>query len=565
MTLLSVVAMAVLQPRFRYSEHFGEQHLKRKTADEVRYRIDLPADFDSGRPTEVLFFATPNGNTIEQSLGCQPREGLDWHYDIQHIAAQWRTYSRSIKDRNVVLATVQAVSTSWPAWRRDTDQPNGRIRELVGEVLRFVPGDNETLVLSAHSGGGSFLHGYIEAGPIPDPVRRIIFLDANYSFSADTHLEPLKAWIGRGGQFVSYAYDDRNIELDGKKVVGPTGGTWRATQRIVDAFNLGSPAESDQRLAWSAKGLELKAEKNPENKILHTRLVEENGLLAALGGRWEYRGRRAYSEFIQPSPLVPLEAQKSLGALPPREPDAIGGNEFMKLLAYLDRDDQQKQILKEILAGNVPAHMRQLHAFQTRWEGKLMTFWALPDYLAVGSDDDWMRIPMQPKTAQVIADSLGCILPTRRLVDAIYEQADVRLEPQPLTKERESVFAFFQSHQLIEKQRAGRAGSIAGIKKDYVVTNQLVGRSDREAIYGWHWLTGDQIQPITTVHVDWYVDYSHGARLIHQMVDIDGELHKLSVVMANKELWPFATDEGPLKVTRYAPSASSSSSLLSVQ
>jgi len=33
-------------------------------------------------------------------------------------------------------------------------------------------------------------------------------------------------------RLVVIAYDDRNITLDGKPVVGPTGGTYRATERM---------------------------------------------------------------------------------------------------------------------------------------------------------------------------------------------------------------------------------------------------------------------------------------------------------------------------------------------
>ncbi|MBD3226047.1 MAG: hypothetical protein GF313_15070 [Caldithrix sp.] len=36
----------------------------------------------------------------------------------------------------------------------------------------------------------------------------------------------------------------------------------------------------------------------------------------------------------------------------------------------------------------------------------------LPDYLCIGSDSDYYRVPMGPQTAQIIADTLNGILPT---------------------------------------------------------------------------------------------------------------------------------------------------------
>jgi hypothetical protein len=57
--------------------------------------------------------------------------------------------------------------------------------------------------------------------------------------------------------------------------------------------------------------------------------------------------------------------------------------------------------------------------------GKLILLIILlhPIILALGTDDDWARIPLTPMAAQVIADSFHCFLPTRKMVNDIYEQA----------------------------------------------------------------------------------------------------------------------------------------------
>ena len=46
---------------------------------------------------------------------------------------------------------------------------------------------------------------------------------------------------------------------------------------------------------------------------------------------------------------------------------------------------------------------------------------------------------------------------------------------------------------------------------------------DRVAIYGWHYPSGQPIQPLSLVHEADYVDYSHGARLISRIAIVDGE------------------------------------------
>ena len=49
----------------------------------------------------------------------------------------------------------------------------------------------------------------------------------------------------------------------------------------------------------------------------------------------------------------------------------------------------------------------------------------MPDYLTVGSDTDFVRVPTTPMTAARIADAFGCARPTRKVVDAVYAAAAV--------------------------------------------------------------------------------------------------------------------------------------------
>jgi hypothetical protein len=180
----------------------------------------------------------------------------------------------------------------------------------------------------------------------------------------------------------------------------------------------------------------------------------------------------------------------------------------------------------------------------------------MPDYVAVGSDEDFVRIPMNPQTAQHIADAFGCALPTRKMVDAIDAAAKVHVAPQPLTEDRESVAAFLLSHEKIERQRAGMPlGALTiGAKKDVVLTPRIHERPDRVAIYGWRQLNGTHIQPLTTVHVNWYVDYSHGVRLIRDAMIIGGKPASVADVLRDPQRCKLLSDEGPIDPPRYLTS-----------
>ena len=167
------------------------------------------------------------------------------------------------------------------------------------------------------------------------------------------------------------------------------------------------------------------------------------------------------------------------------------------------------------------------------------------DYFSIGTDAEWMRMPLSPFTAQAIADSLHCMLPTSRIVDLIHQQAQVPLDPIPLYAHRDSLVIFYHHHLMIEGQRKGRKGMISGIKKDVVCTDRLLqtGKTDRVAIYGWHRENGVPIQSVYTGHVGSYVDYSHGIRLVYKKIKVGHQWIDADSVMRNPLLRPLLTDE----------------------
>ena len=183
----------------------------------------------------------------------------------------------------------------------------------------------------------------------------------------------------------------------------------------------------------------------------------------------------------------------------------------------------------------------------------MVAYQVMPDYLAIGSDDDFVRMPMVPYTAQAFCDAFGFVLPTRKVVNDVWAAATVHLDPRPLTQERESPLTFLQHHRIIEEQLAGRerGGFVAGIKKDVVVSNKLQERPQRVAIYGWHYLSGQPIQPLYTGHVDWYVDYSHGIRPVRRTMRVDGVAQSYEQILSDPRLSALLSDEGLMAVPRY--------------
>jgi len=251
------------------------------------------------------------------------------------------------------------------------------------------------------------------------------------------------------------------------------------------------------------------------------------------------------------------------GTIPERAADAESGSVFMARVKSMSLLNYDKAVLDEIMRGNIPDFLKDFKevkvGFKTK-DGKEHTasYYVMPDYLAIGSNDDFVRVPMTPMSAQKIADMYGCQLPTKKMVDDIYDQAAVKLNPQPISVDKGiSKISNFAEHQkMVEKQRAGKPlGALtAGDKKDVVITNlldQAAAKGKKQvAIYGWHQKNGKAIQPLSTIHNYYHVDYSHGIRLVKNMMTLDGKSVKVADILKDGELSKALSGEGTIKNTK---------------
>lgn len=231
-----------------------------------------------------------------------------------------------------------------------------------------------------------------------------------------------------------------------------------------------------------------------------------------------------------------------LQGIPERAEDAAGGRAFMESISHLaPGPERDRAVLNEILSGNIPDSSRNLQELVVNRDGREIRLNATPDYLAIGSDEDNVRVPMTPAVAQAIADRTGTSLPTDRLVDDIYNQSQ-QLNMAPMSNNRESIGTYIAHDQRIDNQLgSGQAPGqfVSGHKKDLVIPH----RDGRVAIYGGRWANGSRIQSYSNVHHDGYEDYSHGARLISQQITIDGQSMRLEDALANPSLRSLFTNQ----------------------
>lgn len=262
------------------------------------------------------------------------------------------------------------------------------------------------------------------------------------------------------------------------------------------------------------------------------------------------------------APQTVLAAAKSCAhqlaaGIPERTTRAPSGSDLMNALRDIGGKRRDEAVAQQVLAGNVPKFLRQLAPVEipgvlTSGEKVLVTICVTPDYLSVGENSDFVRVPMGLAAAAMIATELGFLLPTPKMVDEIYKRAQVRLAPQPMkpTSQMVSTDYLMRHSDILDSQRqdakSGLSALTAGQKKDIVLTNRLRSKPGRVAIYGWHRPNGRPIQPLSTVHGAEYADYSHGVRLVSQTAFVNGRPVALSELMAHQELSGIVSGEGPI-------------------
>jgi len=297
---------------------------------------------------------------------------------------------------------------------------------------------------------------------------------------------------------------------------------------------------------------------------------EEEPVSVATGDDTDEKGQTETPPSVD-QPDRPDETKPLTGyeAIPIRAGAAGSGSEFMKRTENMTPAQREEAILAEILAGNIPSFLRDFKEIEVSRKLKdgrthAIKYKVMPDVLAIGSDSDFVRMPMSPLAAQTIADKFGCILPTTQMSDDIYKHAETKLTPSPMSggqypnwQQRMTKNEFYTEHQRLVEEKCRKAGHqngmlIAGHKKDVIITNFLNSHKDSVVIYGWHDSRngGKPIQGYGWGHEVTYADYSHGIRLIASEVEVDGEKMDIKDVLADSTLSQLLSKEGPVKNTR---------------
>jgi hypothetical protein len=296
--LIAVAANCQDEASFTVFNMFGD----------VQITIDIPPGFSSLKKNEIIFYALPNGNSTAQTMGKKMEPGDNWHFNIQHIKAQTGFIRKKLKEENIVVVYLENSFKSWPSWKTKHPDYILRVHRMVDTVYHMFLTSQTTICLSGHSGGGRFVFSYLDGVKnIPQYIDRIVFLDSDYGYETKYGIQ-IHEWLkaNKHHSLQVFAYEDSLVEVNGKRIVSDTGGTWYRTHQMLkdlSAFYSFKSIERDSLIIYKSLnhqiGFYLKP--NPEKKIFHTTQVELNGFIhSILAGTkyesdgYEYFGKRAY-------------------------------------------------------------------------------------------------------------------------------------------------------------------------------------------------------------------------------------------------------------------------------
>lgn len=201
-----------------------------------------------------------------------------------------------------------------------------------------------------------------------------------------------------------------------------------------------------------------------------------------------------------------------------------------------------------------------------------VTLYVSTDVLALTTTGKPVRVGTTPALAQLLADHFGGVVPTPRIVDAIWAAADVRLLPHGQWKEGADISlpAFELAHSAaIDRELAGRQGLAATLGKTWALCARLWplwAFSRKRVTYGWPYpsshpntypsatkkpsgapLGGWVIQPpppnpLSEGHNDLHHDYSQTWRAVARRCELDGQPADLAEILTSSNASEVSTD-----------------------
>lgn len=242
----------------------------------------------------------------------------------------------------------------------------------------------------------------------------------------------------------------------------------------------------------------------------------------------------------------------------PERSAQFSGSDLAEMMRGLEGQAREDFILEQVRNGCVPDFMRVASQIILSGAGGVVgSLEVCPDYLCLGTDEDYIYAQCSIVTAQKVADEIGAMLPTKKIVDEIWKQAHGKIDIVTQTPDKTMVTSpvfLKQSRDVIAKRAllgAPLGALMDGGFKNYILVPGLAARPGQTCIYGFHRLNGKPVQdPNLSAHDRDYVDYSQCPRFISLEMFVGDDLLNVADVLAHALLHVLVTSEGASKVHR---------------
>ncbi len=137
----------------------------------------------------------------------------------------------------------------------------------------------------------------------------------------------------------------------------------------------------------------------------------------------------------------------------------ITGTELYDQIDTLGGSKRETHVLQLLTTNTLSPHLKDVTITvtgkNTKGEETTIEYTVKSDYLCVGTELDYFRLPLAPLTAQKVADHFNCTLPTKRMVDQIWKSATTKLPPQPISPKpgeapRDSSITYRRHQRMVE-------------------------------------------------------------------------------------------------------------------
>lgn len=251
-----------------------------------------------------------------------------------------------------------------------------------------------------------------------------------------------------------------------------------------------------------------------------------------------------------------MELMGGVVYFPDSQSNNYSGSEFIKQIYSVDYTTRNNLTIEEFKKGNFPNFYKNFKEIVITDGDDSLTYFVAPNYICIGNDDDYVVLPTTATVAQTLCDITGCVLPTTKMVNDIYNQSECTISPAPIPPDNQmtSTPRFKQhSDKLVKLIGSNKNKLCAGHKKDYVLTNALSPNNPKKkiAIYGW-FLNNKPIQGCNSKDHDLnYIDYSQSARLVSKKCILNGSDFPITDIMQDTKYCHLLNDDGILKFLKY--------------